>query len=478
MDAKPYRFVWPDPLAPRFVTRDLTVLRNRRRRTKKSEAKPEPLVLRAVKLIELVPHCLYEVPVDCHEMAVGVRELRPGCILSRNLKVSERLNGGKVEDEVKQCFISFDGVYKARRGVGHADRRYRSQEIPANKQLGNTLDQLVRMSWELHKVDEDGREAFVLIAVQATKTYGAPIDETKRRAQARTLQAGTLIDTRGRFNPRRIPLICFAGEHEIASRIQAVRGIGRRMSFREAVLEHYIDRLREIVLEVSRSQQHRLRKGGSLPPEAHAQAGPTRSRSAGRCGDSPAGDCHQAVLAFLHPGASDLDAAAQLLREAASGRNGDTIIRAKELIGQVFRATVQQECHWRLQELLLQLGILEDRGDQLEASRQLMWRDELRAVHRMLVSEEPLTGKRLEHGFKGPVLQRVVARVHLAIGALMRVLAQGRPRLTNHEGGARQGRRTPLIPVVTRPTPDSHRSTGSRPSAEGRIFLCAKIMRL
>ncbi len=430
MDAKPYRFVWPDPLAPRFVTRDLTVLRNRRRRTKKGEAKPEPLVLRAVKLIELVPHCLYEVPVDCHEMAVGVRELRPGCILSRNLKVSERLNGGKVEDEVKQCFISFDGVYKARRGVGHADRRYRSREIPANKQLGNTLDQLVRMSWELHKVDEDGREAFVLIAVQAAKTYGAPIDETKRRAQARTLQAGTLIDTRGRFNPRRIPLICFAGEHEIASRIQAVRGIGRRMSFREAVLEHYIDRLREIVLEVSRSQQHRLRQEWLAPTKKRTPK--LVRQEADRLADAATRLRAIVTRPFSRSftrSASDLDAAAQLLREAASGRNGDTIIRAKELIGQVFRATVQQECHWRLQELLLQLGILEDRGDQLEASRQLMWRDELRAVHRMLVSEEPLTGKRLEHGFKGPVLQRVVARVHLAIGALMRVLAQGGPDL-------------------------------------------------
>ncbi|MEK7620029.1 MAG: hypothetical protein AAB413_02195 [Patescibacteria group bacterium] len=363
-------------------------------------------------------------------MAVGVRELRPGCILSRNLKVSERLNGGKVEDEVKQCFISFDGVYKARRGVGHADRRYRSREIPANKQLGNTLDQLVRMSWELHKVDEDGREAFVLIAVQAAKTYGAPIDETKRRAQARTLQAGTLIDTRGRFNPRRIPLICFAGEHEIASRIQAVRGIGRRMSFREAVLEHYIDRLREIVLEVSRSQQHRLRQEWLAPTKKRTPK--LVRQEADRLADAATRLRAIVTRPFSRSftrSASDLDAAAQLLREAASGRNGDTIIRAKELIGQVFRATVQQECHWRLQELLLQLGILEDRGDQLEASRQLMWRDELRAVHRMLVSEEPLTGKRLEHGFKGPVLQRVVARVHLAIGALMRVLAQGGPDL-------------------------------------------------
>lgn len=423
-------FQWPDPQEPKLVTRDLTVLRNRRRRVKRGQPKPEPLVLRGAKLIELIPHCLYEVPVDCHEVAKGVRELRAGCILSRNLKLSERLNGGPVEEEVKQVFVSYDGVYKGRRGVGHADRRYRSREIPANKMLAGTLDELVRTSWELHKVDEDGREAFVLIAVQAAKKYGSPIDETKLRAQARTLQAGELIDTKGRFNPGRIPLICFAGEHEIASRIQAVRGIGRRMSFREAVLEHYIDRLREIVRDVSRSQQYRLREEWLAPNKERTPK--LVRQEADRLAD--AATRLRAIVSrpfsrSFTRSANDLDATAQLLREAANGRNGDTIDRAKELIGQVFRATVQQECHWRLEEVLLQLGILEDRGDQLEPSRQLMWRDELRAVHKILVSEEPITGKRLEHGFKGPVLQRVIPRVHLAGVHLMRVLAQGGPDL-------------------------------------------------
>ena len=438
---EPFAFRWPNPQEPKIITRDLTLLRNLRRRRKsglkagsgsagKGEAKPEPIVLRGIKLIELVPHCLYEVPADCHGLAAGVRELRAGCILSRNLKLSERLNGGPVDEEIQQVFISFDGVFKARRGVGHADRRYRSREIPANKRLAGTLDELVRTSWELHKVDEDGRQAFVLIAVQAAKKYGRPIDETKVAAQKRTLQAGTLTDTKGRFNPGRIPLICFAGEHEIASRIQAVRGIGRRMSFREVVLEHYIDRLREIVLEVSRSQQHRLREEWLAPtkertPKLVRQEADRLEYAATRL---------RAIVSrpfsrSFTRSADDLDAAAKLLRDAAGGRNGDTILDAKSLIGQVFRATVQQECHLRLEEVLLQLGILEDRDEQLEPSRQVMWHDELRSVHHRLVSVEPVTGKRLEHGFKGPVLQRVVPHVHLADAYLMRALSQGGPDL-------------------------------------------------
>lgn len=425
-----YAFRWPDPQEPKTIKRDLTVLRNRRRRTKKGQAKLEPLVLRGVKLIELIPHCLYEVPGDCHEAAKDVHELRVGCILSRNFKLSERLNGGPVEQEINQVFQSFDGVFKARRGVGHADRRYRSREVPANKRLAGTLDEMVRMSWELHKVDEEGRQAFVLIAVRAAANYGNPTDETKRRAKTRTLQAGTLTDIKNRFNPGRIPLICFAGENEISTRIQAVRGIGRRMSFREAVLEHYIDRLREVVLEVSRSQQYRLRLEW-LAPSPHRTPKVVR-QEADRLVDAATRlrmIVSRPLSRAFHRSSHDLNAAAGLLREAANGRNGDTVQRAKQAIGAVYRSMIQQECHWRLQELLLHIGILQDRGETLNASRQLMWHDELRAVHKTLVSEEPITGKRLEHGFQGPVLQRVVPRVHLADMALMRALSQGGPDL-------------------------------------------------
>lgn len=430
----PYSFSWPDPQAPTFIVRDLTLLRDRKRR-RKGETKRVPLTLPGVKLIELIPYCLYEVPSDCHEMAAGVRELRPGCILSRNLKVSERLNAGSVDDEIKQCFISYDGVYKARRGVGHADRRYRAREIPANQKLAGTLDELVRTSWELHKVDEDGRQAFVLIAVQAAKEYGRPIDEHKREAQRRTLQASNLVDSTGRPNIGRIPLICFAAENQIAARIQAVRGIGRRMSFREAVLEHYLDRLLEIVRDVSRSQQHRLReewlaKSPKRTPKVVRQEADRLAYAAQRL---------RAIVSrpfsrSFHRSADDLDETAQLMREAADGRNGDSIDRAKNLIGQAYRATIQQECHWRLEEILLQLGVLEDRGEKLSDSRQLMWHDELRAVHRLLVSVEPITSKRLEHGFQGPVLQRVVPHVHLADMYLMRALSQGGSDLESMAG--------------------------------------------
>jgi hypothetical protein len=409
-----YEFQWPDPQKPKFVTRSLTVLRGRR----KSKQKP-PLVLRDAKLIELVEHCLYEVPRDCHAEAVGVSELKPGCILGRNLKVSGRISGSS-EDEVNQCFVSYDGVYKARRGVGHADRRYRSSEVPANKDLAGTLDELVRLAWELHKVSEDEREAYALKAVRAAEDYGKPIDGRKVAAKARTLQAGELKDSTGRFNPGRIPLICFAGKNQIAARNQAVRSIGRHMSFREAVLEHYIECLHEICFEVSRSQEHRLRdewlaKGparteSKVLQEAQRLAdAATRlraitvrplSRSFGRCAD-------------------DLDEAASLLRKAAQERDGNEVTKAKLVIGKVYRAMVQLECHWRLEDVLMQVSILEDNRGSISGSQRRVWHEELCAVHLRLRSPDRLTGKLLEYGFKRKVLPRVLPRIILADASLM-----------------------------------------------------------
>ncbi|GEM_PF-1478420 len=424
-----YRFAWPDPQAPRVVTRDLTVLRgdkNPKLRRKRGEPKPKPLSLRGVNLIELVPHCLYEVPRYCHELAKGVDELLPGRILSRNLKLSERLNGEPVEEEIKQVFQSFDGVFKARRGLGHPDRQYRSREIPANKQLAGTLDEMMRMSWELRKLDEDGREAYELVAVRAAKKYGRPIDETKREAQARTLQAGNPVDSCGRFNPSRLPLICIAGRGKTAKRIQAVRGIGRRMSWREVVLEHYIDRLREISRDVARSQQHRLRQqwlapGAKRTPRLVRQEAERLTGAASRLRTIVT---RPFARSFTHC-ANDLDEAARLLCEAADGRNGDTITQAKQIIGRVYRAMIQMECHWRLEEILLQAAILKDRQDELGARQQRTWYEELRAVHGRLTSVDRLTGLRLEDGFRREVLPHVYPHVHLASVHLMRSASDG-----------------------------------------------------
>lgn len=399
-----------------MVARDFTLLRDRE----------GPLAVEGMRLIELIAGCLYEIPPQRAGAGLEqIKELRAGKILSRNLKVSKRMNGGTLEEEGQQCFISYDGVYKARRGLGRADRRGQGSEIPDLQRWDGTFETLMRTSWELRRSGEDERAQFVLVAVQSAQAHERVLDEDKRRALSRTLQTVSLKD-----RPECIPLVCFAGHNRLIARIQAVRGIGRRMSLRELVLEHTIDRLREICREVSISQEYRLRKPWMAP-------GPKRTprlvrQEAERLEDA----ARRLRLIGLRPlnrsfvrAANDLAEAARLLREAAAGRNGDTIDCAREVIGRVYRSMRQLECHWQLEEILSLLASLRDRGETLSPSQQLAWHEELRLVHRRLTTVDRLTGKRLEDGFVHPVLHRVVPHVHLADVHLMRSLRDGGPNL-------------------------------------------------
>lgn len=407
-----FQLRWPDPWAPVYITRDFMLLRD--------GEDTFPIV--QMRLIELIPGCLYEIPArEANESLDRVRELRPGKILSRNLKISKRKNGDAAENEDKQCFVSFDGIYKARRGLGRADRRGKGIEIPDLKNWDGTFETLIRTSWELRRGTPGEKVEFVLVAVGAAERHIHVLDEDKRKALGRTLQTVSWKD-----QPECIPLVCFAGHNRLIARIQAVRGIGRRMSLRELVLEHYIDRLREICREISVSQDYRLRRAWLSPSPKRT---PKVVREEARQLEHAAARLRQiATRPFSRTFtrvAADMDEAARLLREAASGRNADTITKAKEVIGRIYRSMRQLEYHWQLEEIMLQAAVLQDRKDSPSGSQQSMWHEELRFVHRRLTSIDSLTKKRLEEGFKRPVLPRVVPHVHLADVHLMRQRSDG-----------------------------------------------------
>lgn len=411
-----FQLRWPDPWAPVYVVRDFMLLRDGE----------DPLPVVQMRLIELIPGCLYEIPArEPHDHLDRVKELRTGKLLSRNLKISKRKNGEAAEEEDKQCLISYDGIYKARRGLGRADRRGKGIEIPDLKNWDGSFNTLMRTSWELRRAEPEEKAEFVLVAVGAVERHVRVLDEDKRKALGRTLQTVSLRD-----RPECIPLVCFAGHNRLIARIQAVRGIGRRMSLRELVLEHYIDRLREICHDVAISQEYRLRKHWLVP-------GPKRTpRIVRQEADQLEAAARRLRLIVTRPFsrafarvADDMDEAAKLLREAANGRNGDTIERVKEIIGRIYRSMKQLEYHWQLEEIMLQAAVLQDRNDTPSVSQQSTWHEELRFVHRRLTSVNNLTHKRLEDGFKRPVLPHVVPHVHLADVHLMRQLSDGGPDL-------------------------------------------------
>ena len=440
-------FEWPDPLSPVVIKRSFKLLRKRPSKGKK----PPPLEVKDFALIELVPHCLYEVPAHSVEALKDIKELQPGRILSRNLKVSERLNGVEKVTYAQQCFISYESVYKARRGMAHAQTRGKHVELPALASWDETFDWMVKTSWTLHLLEEDGREEYVLVAAALLDAHGRVIDENKVAALARAIQAGKLKDSLGRFNPGRIPLIIFAGQKDLAQRIQAVRGITRRMSFREVVLEVYIDRLRIICRQIGNSQLHRLqsrvlfgddrllpvrgRSGGN----GAARSTATVRREADRL-EQYARQLEQIVtrpfVRSLRHSVRNMREAAAIMREAADVAKSEgadaaaaVMLRARDVLMQSYHGMVLRDLHWQLEELLLQAVILIDRGEDVADSRQIAWHDDLRAIHRRLTRRVPETRAFLDDGFARKVRASVFPHVHLADVHLMRKLSDGGPDL-------------------------------------------------
>lgn len=413
-----FPFRWPDPHDPRFVTRDLTLMRGKSKGLKSGP----PLRLQGIRLIELIPHCLYLVPQDAHPDASGEPRLRAGAVLSRNLALSERLSDD-ASFPADQAFVSYvDGVFDARRGVAYADRRYRTHEIPANQKLAGTLDQLIRMSWTLTSDNEDGQGAFVLVAAEAAQDYGTPVNPDKVAAKERVVQASSVTDTLGRFNPGRIPLICFAGKNRVRDRVQAVRGIGRRMGFREAVLEHSIDRLREIAQAVQMSQEHRLRakwmREGPVRTPARVRSEAQRILLAADRLDLVVARPFARVFGRC---VADMRQAGHHLSIAAERSNPSFIDLAREDIERVYRSMVLSECHWRMQNVLLAASLVQQAGEDVSASQSEAWSAELDDVHTVLTHDDPLTGVPLDRGFQTPVLARIAPRVQLAHVHLNRI---------------------------------------------------------
>lgn len=402
------RVTWPDPFKPLFTTRALTLTRSKR----------EPLAIEGIKLIVLVNKCLYLVPEDGYG-------LKAGQVLARNLDLTERRGGSREQPGTEQ-FVAFESLFTARRGVSKIDPGQGVETVDLEAWLKD-LDWMVRTSWTLHLADEEGEGQYVWRAEQAASARARVRNEHKSSAQGRTVQAASVKDSRGRKNPGRIPLICFAGERELHRRIRQIRGIGHRMSWRQVVLEHYIDRLREVIQQISRDAHYRI---GSPLLFGDKRTRRTVLTQADQM-DFEAGRI-QAVVGrpfsrtFVHV-AEDLCATAIQFRDAAKELSGEIMESAQATLRKIYRSVRMLEFHWRLEELLLQASDFKASGKELEQSQKTAWHNELRRVHWLLTRPDPFTGERWEEGFQRRVLPHVVPQIHLADVHLMQTVEDGGP---------------------------------------------------
>ncbi len=439
----------PNPMDPVIITRDLRVFRKK----KKGVKQRPPLQVRNLPLIELIKHCLYEVASHQREDLADVEELRPGRILSRNLKLSERLSDAVRVPYAEQGFISYKDVFLARRGMAHANHRTTAVEMPALRGWHNGLDALKVKSWSIVAIDEEGRRQFVAIAQGLIDVHAHVIDEDKCRTLALTLQAGSLTDRLGRFNPCRIPLIIFAGQRHLRQRVLAAPIIAHHMDFRGVVLTAYIHQLNEICQDVAHSQLYRLRSASLFgehrlrPPRKAIGSDPVHQRGVRRVEQeadrlTAAADRLEQIRtrpfnrSLVNHAPEDLRESARFMREAATmARDGHPdeaagiMLGAREGLIRVYHSMTLRRVDWRIEEVLLEAVVMKDRGESVSSSLQPQWCNEFTALMMLLARKDPATDKYLDDGYTVPVRLRTLAHVKEARSHLMRQLADGGPDL-------------------------------------------------
>ncbi|MDO8625073.1 MAG: hypothetical protein Q7R47_03245, partial [Candidatus Diapherotrites archaeon] len=234
---------WPNAQMPVIIRRDLLLMLG------KTKQGGHLVRVSGIQLEVLVNDCLYIV-------AEEVNGIRRGSILSRNLKETKK-RGGSIEDPASHCFIRYDGINLARRGIGRIDGNYKKVETPNLSEWRKQLDLMMRLAWTLHRADGKENE-FEWIAEKAVRKNTRVVDQKKVEAHAKTRKAASKKDRIDRRNTGMIPLLCGAADDRLFARIQNIRGIGRRMDWRGVVLEHFIDQMRSKCAEIQRDVEQKL----------------------------------------------------------------------------------------------------------------------------------------------------------------------------------------------------------------------------
>lgn len=396
---------WPKVHEPVIVTRDLRLL------TTVKYANPFPLT--GVKLEVLVNGCLYIVVEDGYHDIV-----RRGNILSRNLKETKK-HGGSFEDEASHCFVQYDGINAARRGIGRIDTKYKKVETPHLSEWRKQLEKMLRLSWTLHKIEGKENE-FEWVSETAIKKNRGVIDEKKVEALDRTRKAATRKDKKDRRNTGMIPLLCGAADDRLFARIQAIRGIGRKMDWRSVVLENYIDQMRSKCIEIERDMEHKL------SADTLFGASRTTKKVAKSAYDMRVYATHLRSLnarpftRSLTHAAFDLESAAALMEQAAQTADPAKMEEVKLILRRIYRSMRLIEYHSRLEEILLIVAEARHRKMTVQGDQLVLCLNEMSQVQKEFACHDPFTKESLEYGFKRSILPNVRHSLGIALLTLSR----------------------------------------------------------
>lgn len=369
--------------------------------------------LEGIPLIILVNACLYVVRED-------YEGLRAGDILSRNLFLTREKNLN-VHDLESQLFVRYRSIYDARRAIKRIDPRYAAVEIPELVQWGLDADKLLRDSWTLHRASAQEEAVFVWRADRRVQRHRYDRAQHKVDARDRFAKIATIQDRTGRRNPSSIPLQCLAADRELITRIQEVRGIGRRMDWRGIVLEHLIDQLLSECRLIARGAQDALTSEDIFGEKRTPKTLRKRAQRMRQYVIFLSGLRIRTFDRSFRHIVRELDEASEFLIAMADERATTHLSRVRELLVNTYHSTQLAQEHWRMQEVLLVVAALyHDRGS-LSFAQRTLFLQELEDILRTLKTPDSVTGTLIGSTFVREVLPDVRRYLDLAQHELRRV---------------------------------------------------------
>lgn len=376
-----YAFVRPDPTAPRFVRRWLSVSRDGN------------VFKFQFELEELLPGRLY---IVTHPYRNGDLILREGEVLSRNLELSERLelDPKRQGDEV---FLVYPDIYDALRGFLQIPRQYERVELPRLAAWKQTLRWVLELVWAMYDPAVD-REAEMKHTAGAVVNCEALV-RNPLKMKARDKMIGvSLKDRLGRRNPGRLPPIFWSAEDLLKARGQFMRIIGRRIDERAWAAAEYLDRVFYLIDDCQRMVSQMLRnrvmkeEGSDILARSAAKRLLETADIIGSVHVRPFGP-----HAFRHT-ARDLREAAQLLKERK-------VPEARQRLERCVRAMELLRWQRRLEEVIVALSAFKDGKHTLPPE------DLRKLIEEVAIIETALSEPGREEGFTHPILPTVLGHL-------------------------------------------------------------------
>ncbi len=403
---------FPDLEKPVIVTRPLCVVR-----TEDGKKKATYNFLKEVRVEVLVNERLY---VVCEDTG----SLRRGNVLSRRMDLTVKEFGTiGAGIAASHCFMVFDGVNHARRGLGRIDERYKKVESPELSEWQKQLNWMMRKAWTLHRDTETGVNEYRVVGGALQLRHGSVRNAKKVDALKKTAKATSLKDSLGRRNSGMAPLLTMNAEDKLAARAEDIRGIGRHMTWRESVLENYIDQLRVKCLEIQGAVEHRLVSDtvfGSKGTPVNLRL--SADRMVAYADLLLTLNARPFTRALAHA-SEDLQTAAMHMKLAANipktERLYDVNVEyAKEFLRRVYRSMRLLEYHWRLEEVLVIVAEAFHRKATVGSDQLDKCIEEVGEVHRLLKLDDEFTKEPLDKGFKWKNLPQVQTYLEIAFLAI------------------------------------------------------------